>query len=526
MKIRHIRSIRGLSLSLGMTVFILLLFLLPLISYADETAEDSRPDIEVFAADGIYRWAQSNPYLKKIKTTHFWEDLTLSGHFIELISLDNNLEIQLGTRINAAIVEEMLKSPVEITVYDLFEKDASPTFILVMDIRPQFKALIKLAEYYAIAVKQSSLIKGVVKTQWMEENIYHCVRGNQLIVSNSHDLLMQLIDETPKDQPAAIFRNTSFYKKFHQSFPGNFKCRIDLGSWLKNIKELLDKDRIDLAVNMDLGETITYYPFFLDADPGFTDSSEQNSLANCINLVPKGPMIAVAGLYSSRYYLGVLRRLPGLKTLLEENDIDMEKKVLPSFNERFFFYIDGFQNDDSQNLVNGVMGFGLNKCTPGQREALISLVRLVMTRTGGEMAAEKQGENIEIYRCTEAEEPAFCVLDDWLLVAAGYDQLIKSLAVYTKKKPSLSDGKTYRSFEKEFSKNTFGNILVSPSQFFQALGSHIEFLGKSAQDFNIVDVSHKIHPLFEILSEIPPFGLFLTPRETYLEGKVAFVENK
>ncbi|MCU0288369.1 MAG: hypothetical protein MUF15_18490, partial [Acidobacteria bacterium] len=40
------------------------------------------PDVEIFMKKGIYQWAETNPYMKKLTSTLFWDDLQRSGQFI------------------------------------------------------------------------------------------------------------------------------------------------------------------------------------------------------------------------------------------------------------------------------------------------------------------------------------------------------------------------------------------------------------------------------------------------------------
>ncbi len=519
MKIRSFKPINGMCL--GMMA---LLFLLPILSYTDDTIEPATPDIEIFTGGGIYQWTQTNPYMKKLSTTQFREDLQLSGPFIQLLSAANKMEQQLGIQWDPKIMEELLNSPMEISLWNAFERDKTTTFVFVMDIKPQFQALVKLAEFYVKTQKKSKTVGNVLETQWMEQTLYHLVRNNQLLIANSLPPLSRILEKTPRDKPVKPFRNSPFFKTFCQPYNGNFKCRVNLAAWLTNLEGLMDKDRMDLAANIDLGETVVYHSFFLSADPGF-QSSEHCSLADCKEVIPKETVLAAAGLYASPYYLGLIKRLPGFKDLQKEYKINVEKDVFPFFNERFFFYVTGFQKNDSENILDGVIGFSLNKYNPKEKKAIISFVKLVITPGGEEMETEKYTDNIDIYRYSQPNEPVFCLLDHWLLVGTGIEPLEESLAVYTKKKPSMADGTAYRAMEPELSKKGFGHVLFSPPRFFDSLGAHLLFLAKSVKEFNSVDVTYKILPAFKILSEIPPFALRLDAQEETLKGKIEFCEK-
>lgn len=519
MKIRSFKLITGMCL--GATV---LFFLLPLLSHADETITPPPPDIEIFTDGGIYQWVETNPYMKKLTASQFWEDLQLSGQFIHLLSVRDKLEQQLGFQPDPGTFKELLNSPMEISLWNAFKTDKATTFVFIMDIQPQFQALIKLAEFYVKTQKKSKSVGNILETRWMEQTLYHLVRDNQLLVSNSLPPLSRILEKTPQGKPVKRFRNSQFYKDFLLPYGGNFKCRVNLTAWFKNLEGLLDKDRMELALNVELGETVTYHSFFLSADPGF-HAGELCSLDDCKALIPKEPVLAAAGLYSSSYYLGLLKRLPNFKDMRDYPGLNIEKNVIPFFNERFFFYITGFQKNDSQNLLDGVMGFSLNKCTPKEKKAITTLAKMVVTPPGEEMEVEKQRDNVHIYRFTEPNDPAFCLLDQWLLVATGVEPLKESIAVYSKKKPCIADGTAYRAIEQEISKKRFGHLLFSPSRFFGDLGLHMNFHSKSAKEFNAVDVTYKILPVFKILSEIPTFALFLDEQKGTLKGNVQFCEK-
>jgi hypothetical protein len=70
-----------------------------------------------------------------------------------------------------------------------------------------------------------------------------------------------------KDGTIHSFRGSDFYRDFHQSQEGNFKCRIDLLACLQNLKDLLVKNSMQLAINMDLDKTVNIYSLYLSADP-------------------------------------------------------------------------------------------------------------------------------------------------------------------------------------------------------------------------------------------------------------------
>lgn len=511
----------------------IILFILTIFSYAsgteETTVQPTKPDVEIFLEKGIYQWTQNNPYIKKLASTKSWEDLKLSGQFIGLLTLGNQLEKQLGVQFSSALIRELLKAPIEISLWDVFEKDKDTNFVIALDLQPQLLSLVKLAELYSQSIKKSTAIKknnyNILKTRWLKQHFFHLVHQNQLVVSNDLDYLLNIMGKVSKEGIISSFRSSIFYRNYHQPNSGTFKCRINLVTWLKNLQDILDKDDMQLAVNMDLDETVNYYPFYLTADPGF-QAERMCKLADCSHLIPKEPLLALSGLYPSRYYLGMFRYLPSVKALQGDQALDIKKDLVPLFNERFFFYIKNLETSDTDNFLNGVMGFSLNKCTAEQKQKIIDFVQLVMTQSGKEMKKEKLKAGIEIYRYPDADEPAFCVLKRWLLVGTGVEQLKQSIAVYSKKISSISDGKEYRGLKKAFSRKGYCHIYFSPSLFFQSLGQHMLFLAKSASDFNAADVKHKILPVVDILSEMSSFGVFLNLKGEILKGEVKFVKQK
>ncbi|HLP48418.1 MAG TPA: hypothetical protein VK469_20930, partial [Candidatus Kapabacteria bacterium] len=160
-----------------------------------ESPQPQPPDIEIFMKKGIYQWAQNNPYMKKLAATLFWEDLQRSGQFIGLMTMGAQLEKQTGLRLDANYIRELLDAPMEISLWDAFKKDETPRFVIVMDVEPKYQWLIKLAEVYAQTIKKSTVIEQdnlkILKTEWLDNTLFHLVQNKQLIVSNNLEVFLQ-----------------------------------------------------------------------------------------------------------------------------------------------------------------------------------------------------------------------------------------------------------------------------------------------------------------------------------------------
>ncbi|MDQ1350738.1 MAG: hypothetical protein QG657_1040 [Acidobacteriota bacterium] len=497
----------------------------------DETNSQSQPpDIEIFMKNGIYQWTENNPYMKKLVNTRFWEDLQRSGQFIGLLTMGTQLEKQTGLHLDANYIRELLDAPVEISLWDAFEKDKTPRFVAVLDVEPQDQWLIKLAEVYAQGIKKSTVIERnnlkILKTEWLDNTLYHLMLKKQLVVANNLDVFLQVMGLASKDGTIHSFRDSDFFRNFHSSQDGNLKCRIDLTAYLKNFKSVLDKDSMQLAINMDLDKTVNFYSLFLTAEPVLL-APELCALDNSKEFIPREPALATAGLYVPHYYLGMIKRSDYFQELNGTLNLDIEKEIIPLFSERFFFYLMDFQDAANPNILNGVVGFYLNKCTPEQVEKIVALVQALMAKSDETMDVENEEEKggVDIYRFPEDDRPAFCVVKNCLLVGTGYDALKQSLAVFHKKSPSLSDGKGYKTLAKEYSTKGYCQILADPARIFKSLGNHFQFAAGSTREFSAADVKLKVLPVFDIFSQIPAFGIFWEFNNESLTGKVRFVDN-
>jgi len=518
------------------TAFFLLFTVFPFFINAEEPNPDKTenqiqpPDIEFFLQNGIFKWTNNNPYMKEFSKTRFWEDLELSGQFISILTMGTQLERQSGLHLDKNYINELLDAPMEISLWNAFEKDTDMIYVIVMDIKPQFQYLVKLAEVYSQTMKKSTPIEKnqfkILQTKWLENTLYHLMVKNQLVVSNNIDYLLHILSQPPKDGIIQPFRNSDFYKKYNQSEQGSLKCRIDMAARLKKLKGLFNKDTIQLAVNMDLDEKVNFYSLYLTASPGFF-SAESIKMEECTDYIPREPILAVSGIYDSKYYINMIKDSPYFNGLNEKLKLDMEKDIIPSFKERFFLYIDELENKENPKIINGVVGLSLDKLKPAQKQKLLSFVRVVMTNESDSMTEEKDKNKPEIsfyHFNNDPNSPAFCILDKWILFGTGPEVLKKSLSVYTKRTPSLSDGKGYRSLEKPLSKKGFMNFLFEPARFLESLLQHLYFL--QDYDFGIPDIELKMKPVADIFSKIQPFSITWELQKDSLKGTVQFAENK
>ncbi len=514
--------------------FVVFLVQIPLLGSEEKDEADSvavkAPDIEVFLSEGISQWSENNPFMKKISTTAFWHSLELSEQFIGILTAGNEVEREVGQPIGKPLIDELLGSPVELSVWDAFEKDTDTPFVAVMDLKPSFSALVKLASAYAESIKKSSPMveKGfkILQTDWLSKTLFHTVQGNQLVLSNNKNCLAYILGKVPKGGSIKTFRDSAFFKNFHENQKGNFKCRIDLSVWLKNLKGLLDKENMQLALNGDLKAGVEFYSIFITAKEGFK-AKDLCSLDDCKQFIPKEPMAAAAGLISTGYYLEMLDQLLYFnESKGTGHHADVQKDLVPVLTERFFVYLTGLRDTGHPNIINGVIGFSLAPYTPAQREKLLSFVQWLM-KTGDEPKKKETLEKgLDIYRSTEDDWPAFCIVDRWLLIGSGVEPLKESLAVYKKKKANISDGSIYQKLETGFIKKGFFHVFVDPVQCFKALASHIDFLAESATDYNAADVEKKITPATDVFAGIPAFGIFMDLENANLKGQVTFVDSK
>jgi hypothetical protein len=488
------------------------------------------PDVEIFMKKGIYQWAETNPYMKKLTSTLFWDDLQRSGQFISLMTMGAQLEKQTGLRLDANYIRELLDAPTEISIWDAFEKDQTPRFVIIMEVEPKYQSLIKLAEVYVQTIKKSTVIEQdnlkILKTEWLDNTLFHLVKNKQLIVSNNLDVFLQVMRTVSKDGTVHPFRDSEFFRNFNDTKEGNFKCRIDLSAYLKNIIDFLGKNSMQLAINMELDKTVNIHSLYLTSDPPLS-APELCTLDESKEFIPREPALAAAALYAPRFYLQMIADSSYFQVLNAGLNLDMENEIMPLFSERFFFYIMNFQDAGNPNILNGVVGLYLNKCSPAQLEKIISFVNALMSKPGQEMTIEKekQKNGLDIYRFSDPAKPAFCVAGNCILVGTGVEALKESLLVYRKKSPCLSDGKAYQALEKEFSAKCYSQILLNPAQLFKSLAGHLQFVGSSPGDFTVADVKLKILPAIDIVSQIPNFGIFWLYNKKSLAGKVRFVEQ-
>jgi hypothetical protein len=196
--------------------------------------------------------------------------------------------------------------------------------------------------------------------------------------------------------------------------------------------------------------------------------------------------------------------------------------VIPFFNNRFFFYLNRFQDPGHPNFLDGVLGFSLNATSREQRNKLVAFTRLVITKKGKGMRLEAVKGEQPVYRYDEEALPAFCIMDNWLLIGSNLAQLKESLDVFAKRKASIGDAQVFRSLESVFSQKGYCQMLFNPTQFFQSVGNHLAFQAASASDYNALDVQTKIKPALDILGQIPAFGIYLEKKDKNLQGNIRF----
>lgn len=477
------------------------------------------PDVEMFAAKGLYRWLEKSPYLKKIAETPLWQDVKLSGQAVHLMSLNNRLEKQLGTDISKNIIREFLSAPMEVSLWNAFDEDEPLIFTVTLDVKPQLKGLVQVAELYGKSAKKTKVIqrdgRDILETRWAGRTFYHLVHKNQLILSNSLDHL-----------PAAgSFRQSQFYTDFHKNKPGGLKLRISLGAWLKNVIRSLGKESMDLAIDMDLDEKVEIHSFSIIATPGF-ETETNNSMQACSAWIPRRAALAVAGVYPAKFFLMQIKELDIFPILNVELKLDIEKEVMPYFGERFFFYIETLGDASTNNILNGAAGLELNGMNDKQKSRLLDFLRLVMTRKKQSMVEEEYPDGLTIYRYKDERQPAFCITPQWLLLATGYRQLTTTLDINAKKRTNISDSLDFRTIEKELSTDSYWQILFHPPRFFKSAAKHFRYRAQSATLYNPVDVEKKILPVLNILGTIPSFAIFTGIDNKMLRGEVRFIEQQ
>lgn len=515
-------------------ILILLVSVLPFLSVAQEgaagTQSKTSPDVEIFLEKGISSWMENNPYMKQIMGTSFWNDFQLSHQFIGLLTLSTELETQMGFSLDKNYIRDLLSCPMEILMWNLFEKEADTQYVVVIDVDPKLQTLIKLGEFYARSTKKSKEIQkdniSFLETEWLDNTLYHVMTKKQLIISNNKDNFIKIMGKQSKESIVTPFRGSEFFKNYHKSEGGNFKCRIDMASQFSKLLNLLNKEKLELAINMDLGEKVEYYGLYMIANPGFK-ASESGTLEDVGDIIPREPVMAFSGLYTPGYYLGLLEDLDYFKEIKKKISLDLNKDLIPFFGERFFFYIQNFQDAENPKIVNGVLGFSLKKMNSSQQNKIISFLQLLMNNPAHPMSSEKDPGNKKqtIYYTTEPGAPAFCLTDKWLLVGTSYQSLIEALGVGAKKAACLTDGKEYKVLSGVFEKKGFGHLFIDFPRVFASLEKHILFKGEDNANFNVSDVQEKLLPLVKILSGIPPSGIYWELKNGLLRGKMTFVSK-
>lgn len=509
------------------TVLIFILLILPAFIFPDEQEKTDKyeaPDIEIYMNKGIYNWVEKNPYIKKLSSTRFWEDLQLSGQFINLLTMGDKIENQTGIHLGSSYMSEILDAPVEISIWNIFDKDNDNSYVLVMDVDPKYQGLIKLAEVYVQTIKKSQTIEKnnikLLKTEWLDSTLFHAMVKNQLVVSNDLKALTYILEKAKKDAPIRTFRDSGFYKTYNESQNGNLKCRIDMGSWFENLKSIINKKEMQLAINMDLDENVNFYTLYLTGNPGFK-SSDTTSLDQCKDFIPREPIFALSGSYDPQFYMNLIKNLPNYNGPNDANRPNIDKDILPFFNERFFIYITELENKNTPNIVNGIIGFSLDKLKPDQQKKIIDFIQIVMTGNTGMMKIEKgdQKNTPDIYHFEQNDTPTFCIIDKWLLIGTDINSLKQSLSVYNKKIPNISDGKGYQKLSKNLSSKGFLQMLIEPAPFCKTIIDHLLHV---ADGFGPAEVKLKIQPAADIFSTIPTFGIFFELQKDMLKGKVEF----
>jgi len=516
-------------------LFLLISTLMPLQAQQEVLLQaESDADIRLTATAGIGAWLEENPYWQKFAATPFYKDLSLSAQFLDLSNLRHRLEKQVGADITNMVVRELLRAPLDLSLYQLFDQTKPTLFIAVLDLEPQLAALVKLAEAYAQTTKtagRTTVLRrnnlDILETVWDKQTIYHLTLGGQLIVANHMDTLLRetaaaLSGNGGKCRP---FASSDFYKKYHRDQKGNFKIQINLMSRLAHFREPLDKKRMDLAVNMDLNKSLTIHNLTISADPGFEDIP-QKGMRHSKALIPQDPVVALCGTMPSRRYLDLIKQLPGFNERNTEPVLDIDKDIQPLFNNAFFLYLDALQTQADQPFLRGLIGFSLEKSNAAQREKLAHFARILMTRTGLEMkAVEEPGHMAVVYRYDDPNLPAFAVLGRWLLVASDYPQLKQSLLVQAKRRASVSDSPAYKALNGKFNAACNWHVLVDTARFFTEIGLYMKYLAGNSSQYNAADIESKILPVTDILAKIPSFGIFLTLTQQELTGTLDIADR-
>ncbi len=492
------------------------------------TTTPPSPDMEIFASKGLLQWTEQNPYIKKLSETPFWKDLHMSGQLLDILSLSKKLETEVGVQWSQKLIRELITAPAEISMWDLFDKQKDTGFLITIHLQPHFQTLIKMAELYAQSTQKTTAVKkgkfNILKTKWLSKTLFHLVRDKQLILSNRLDLLALTLENYTGKKAVRLFRDSPFYQEFHKPYKSNFKCRVNLGALFKNLMDLLDKENINLALNLNLEKEVNFEPLFMTAQPGF-EAEKPDSLTECAAFIPQTPFLAVSGVYPASYLLGILKRLPALKTFEQTEKADLEKDVISLFKENFFFYVNNLQTNDQHNILEGVMGFAMASFNNRERKKITHFLEMMINSGEKGMVDEKVNDKIRVFSQEDKGRPAFCLLENRLLVGTNRDVLIQCLEVYGKKKPSLSDGKTFGQLGADLAKGGYCQVLFNPAGFCRSVGEHLLYVAGSSRTFNAADIKHRIIPALDILGKIPTFALFLDLQKETLKGNIKFIEK-
>lgn len=491
------------------------------------------PDVEIYLENGVWDWFESDLYIKELSKTEAWKDLPLSDPYINLMTLGTRLEKDLKIPMGETFVKELLKSPMEILLWDVFEHEKKTAFFVALDIKPGYEHLLKLGQAYTKSFKNSTSVNinnlQILQTNTSGETIFHVVKDNQLLLANHPQIFQYLPVTAEKGKKVTKFRSSTFFAEHMKKEKGNLKIRVNLLAWLKNLNSVLDKKFLHLGINITTGKFLTYESITLKAEPGF-EPGQKGSMTPCLQWIPKTPAFSVSGAFRARHFLELFWNLPMVQAQKEQLGFDLETGLAPMFGDRFFVYVDSLQTTETPHIINGAMGFSLNGLDKNQQEKVAAFVRWVMEPENLPMKKETAGKKekeVTVYRFEAAERPAFCVSKDFLIVGSGYLQLMKSVDVYHKKIPSLSDSKAYGSVAKEMNKEGFFHLYFRPSVFYGNLGEHMMFSAKSANDFNSLDVEKKILPMLNVLKKMSPAAMVLdgvrdgSDKHT-LKGKIGF----
>lgn len=510
--------------SLGLLVF----FLLP--ALGENSTPPPQPDMEMFLENGILFLTESNTYIQQLTKTDSWKDMPLSEQYIDLLTLGNQVESQLKIPMAADFIRELFGAPMEITLWDAFNKDKPTSFLIAIDIKPGFQTLLKLGESYAQSMKHSTSIKlqntEILETKWNNTKFYHVVRNNQLLMSNNLEIFTYFLNSTTPQSRIKGFRDQEFFNKYCKKAKGNIKCRINLLSWLSHFEQLLQKQELLLGLNITANDTITYETFVITTEPAF-EPGPASTLATCSEWIPHTAVFAYSSVFPASHYLLLLEQLPITPEQKNQSPFNIENDVTPLFNHRFFFYTSGLGTNSSEPVIKGVIGFSLNKLNPAKKEKLAAFLRWIMAPEDIKMTSQtmKSPDGVlNIYHFPGNNAPAFCISDNWLLVSSSKDQLDASINTFQKKSPSMMDTLLAQGLAQPQKQKGYSHIYLQPQGLFHNLGEHFTFSAESATNFNALDIKNKILPILHLLENMSPLVIITSPTNQYrtLDGKITY----